>query len=216
MRARLAGGAQDVVAGEVDPERVLGAVDAAAGVEMGDDLGDRLARVRRCRRAPARRGRGRRSAPAASSAGRSREKSARGLAIARGGVVPSAERRQRMAADAEQDRLQVAVLQAPRRSAVASPASRSSRQRRRAGRRSGAMLHSRYDSLTRWPISADESPAALEQLERGLVVAEQLLGLAEVVDRAALHRAIADWPAPGRAPAGRSRARRGSGRAGRR
>src|SRR3954470_1653686 len=34
---RIAGRSERVVAGEVDPERILGAVDAATGVEVGDD-----------------------------------------------------------------------------------------------------------------------------------------------------------------------------------
>ena len=42
-----------------------------------------------------------------------------------------------------------------------------------------------------------QAPARLEQLERSFVVAELLLGLAEVVDHAALERAVADRASDG-------------------
>ena len=161
-----------------------------AGVEVRDDFGDRrhrgfdvTAREGDPREAGDRLGRHGRAADLA-------EQRERG-AVARRRLVQLAERCMGVGADAAQDRLQIAVLE------VGGELHRLGRPLDRAGRVTAPERADRHvaEKIGVGDALADlgaEAPARLEQLESGVVVAELLLGLAEVVDHPALERAVAD------------------------
>ena len=189
-RARRAGRREHLVAGEIDPERILGAVDRAAAVEVRNDLGDRR---HRAFDVAAREGDAREPGDRLGRHGRAAElaKERERRLVARRRLVPLAERRVRVAADAAQDRLQVAVLQL---------LGEVHRRRRRFDRPGGVAAPERAQRHVAQQVGIGEAladlgaqaAARLEQVERGVVVAELLLDLAEVVDHAALEHAVAD------------------------
>ena len=178
------------MAGEVDPDRILGAVDRAAGVEVRDDLADRR---HRSFDVAAREGDPGEPGDRLGRHGRAAElaKERERRLVARRRLVPLAERRVRVGADAAQDRLQVAVLQL---------LGEAHRRRRRFDRAGGVAAPERAQRHVAEQVGIGEAladlgaqaAARLEQVERRVVVAEQLLDLAEVVDHAALERAVAD------------------------